>query len=83
MLTLRQLGGDAASGVVLRLHTDGVFRERLQGLGVCPGNRITLVRSGAPIIFEVCGGRVAIAPELADFVEIELSAAEREGGDAP
>lgn len=69
MLTLRALN-ENDSGVVSQIHADGVFRERLQGMGVCPGNRVSIVRVGSPIVIEVCGGRVALAGELAEQIEL-------------
>lgn len=70
MPTLRALE-EKASGVVSQIHAEGVFFERLQGMGVCPGNRVKIVRHGRPIVIEVCGGRVALARELADLVDLE------------
>ena len=69
MLTLQSLE-ENATGVVAGIHADGVFRERLQGMGVCPGNRVTIVRHGSPLVIEVCGGRVAVAKELAALIEV-------------
>lgn len=77
MLTLKALK-ESDSGVVSAIHTEGVFFERLQGMGVCPGNRVTIVRYGSPIVIEVCGGRVALAQELAALIELTAS----EGADA-
>lgn len=69
MSNLRDLEVDS-SATVGEISAQGVFRERLYGMGVVPGNRLSVIRQGAPMIVDVCGGRIALAGELAAQIEV-------------
>lgn len=60
----------SASGIVESLTADGVFRERLQGMGILPGRQVIVIRDGAPMVVDICGGRIALDRALAAGVHL-------------
>ena len=86
MTNLAQLPAHCTA-TVGHVAAQGIFRERLHGMGVVPGRRVTVIRSGVPMIVDICGGRIAIAYELANHVEVvdvveHAAATRRTGGQA-
>lgn len=67
---------ETARGIVAGISINGTYGERLRGMGFFPGREIQIVRKGSPIIVEICGGRIAVAREIADAIEVDALPAE-------
>ena len=77
MMTLDKLPFGRTAEVV-RLYPNCAMRERLQDLGVIPGEKIVaLMRSplGDPIAYQICGAVIALRRR--DTVGIEIRAEEQ------
>lgn len=59
-------------GIVRNIETDDEEAQRLKTLGVCPGRRVELVRSGDPMVLKIFGTRLGLAGSLAARVLVEI-----------
>ena len=66
--------GDLASGAcgLVRAVEAGPFdAERLKAMGLCEGRRVTVLKSGQPMIVSVLGTRLGLDRHLARFVTLD------------
>jgi Fe2+ transport system protein FeoA len=63
-------------GIVRVVETDDEETARLKMLGVCPGRRVEVIRSGDPLILKIFGTRLGLAGSLASRVRVEICAPE-------
>ncbi len=61
-------------GVITDLDLAESDDKRLRTLGICPGRRVWMVRSGDPMVVKVMGSRLGLAQELAKQVSVEICA---------
>jgi Fe2+ transport system protein FeoA len=61
-------------GIVRKIDTDDEDTARLKTLGVCPGRRVELVRSGDPLVLKIFGTRLGLDGTLAARVRVEICA---------
>ncbi len=59
-------------GVVHEMSLGPIDSNRLKAMGICPGRRVWLVRSGDPMIVKVMRSRVGLAAVLAEQVTVEV-----------
>ena len=64
-----------AQAVVRQISGGRLMRSRLQGVGIHPGDTITVIRSGfmgGPVLVGVNGARIAIGQRQAQRIEVEV-----------
>ena len=73
-MTLSDLESGRAA-IVKKVHGGFGLRRRLESVGVRPGGKVDIVRSGSlggPVLLAVSGARVAIGQRQAQKVEVDL-----------
>jgi ferrous iron transport protein A len=72
--TLKSLA-TGAQAVVQQIHGGQMMRQRLQGVGIHPGDTITVIRSGfmgGPVLIGIHGAQIAIGQRQAQRIEVEV-----------
>jgi ferrous iron transport protein A len=73
-MTLRNVK-QGTTAVVREIHGGHGMRRRLHGVGLHPGNTITIIRSGVfggPVLVDVHGAHIAIGHRQAQRIEVEI-----------
>jgi Fe2+ transport system protein FeoA len=65
-------------GVIRELDLRQDDADQLKAMGICPGRRVWLVRSGDPMIVKVMRSRVGLAAVLAKQVTVEMCSPHRQ-----
>jgi Fe2+ transport system protein FeoA len=63
-----------ARGRVELVEADGLDRERLEVMGLCPGRTVEVVQAGDPMIVRVLGTRIGLAGSLAATIRVRVEA---------
>ena len=65
---------EGADGLVDTVVGNSVITTRLRELGVTPGVRVRLLKSGCPSVVQVEGGRFCIRQKDAESIKVRLPA---------
>ena len=57
-------------GRICKVDASEELRNRLEGLGICIGRTLRLIRKGDPYIVGVYDTRVGLSPEIASHVHV-------------
>ena len=75
MITTLERVKDGVEAVVRQIHGGRTLRQRLARLGVNPGDKVRVIRTGhfgGPVLIEVHGAEVAIGRGMAQKIELDV-----------
>ena len=58
------------TGRICEVDVAADLRNKLEGLGICVGRTIRLIKKGDPYIVGVYGTRIGLSPEIASQVHV-------------
>jgi Fe2+ transport system protein FeoA len=68
---------EGEDGLVENIFGNSVITTRLRELGVTPGVRVRLLRSGCPTVVQVEGGRFCVRRKDAESIKVRIPGQER------